>query len=241
MSMMRRSVLKLAGVVVLIAMSVASIWWIRDLNVAFAIFAACGLIAGLAWPRPAALLAPVAAAAVCGVIDISGDKASWGPSPTGFMVLWIACSLPGVICGAIAIALRGRSNATSTNVGSSPARPPARVTSTASAQVRGFQRSAVVPIPGRRAPRTTPMARRDPACRSDEEARRCLERVRRATAERRRRVGLRQLFGMIRKVFFARLGWEYAVAALNASESKMMLYALLPASTVPHLSTKIEP
>lgn len=34
---------------------------------------------------------------------------------------------------------------------------------------------------------------------------------------------LRQLFGMIRKVFFARLGWEYAVAALNASESKMML------------------
>jgi len=53
--------------------------------------------------------------------------------------------------------------------------------------------------------------------------------------------GVRQLFGMIRKVFFARLGCEYAVAALNASESKMRLYALLPASIVPHLSTKIEP
>src|SRR5215213_3474592 len=52
---------------------------------------------------------------------------------------------------------------------------------------------------------------------------------------------VRQLFGMIRKVFFARLGWAYAVAALNARESKMMLYALLPASIVPHLSTKIEP
>jgi hypothetical protein len=51
----------------------------------------------------------------------------------------------------------------------------------------------------------------------------------------------RQLFGMIRKVFFARWGWTYAVAALNARVSKMMLYALLPASIVPHLSTKIEP
>src|SRR6185436_14408506 len=48
--------------------------------------------------------------------------------------------------------------------------------------------------------------------------------------------GLRQLFGMIRKVFFARLGWACAVAALNARESKMRLYALLPASMVPHLS-----
>jgi len=112
-----RSVLKLVGVVVLIAVSVALIWWIRDLYVAFAIFAGCGLIAGLAWPRPGALLAPVAAAAICGAIDISGDKASWGPSPAGFMVLWTVSSLPGVICGLIAIALRRRSGATSTIAG----------------------------------------------------------------------------------------------------------------------------
>lgn len=111
------SVLKLVGVVVLIALSVTLIWWIRDLDVAFAIFAVCGLIAGLAWPRPAALLVPVAAAAICGVIDISGNKASWGPSHAEFMVLWTASSLPGVICGLIAIAVRRRSGARSTIAG----------------------------------------------------------------------------------------------------------------------------
>jgi hypothetical protein len=112
-----RSVLKLVGVVMPIAMSVALIWWIRDLDVAFAVFAVCGLIAGLAWPRPVGLLAPVAAAGMCGAIDISGDKASWGPSPAGFMVLWTACSLPGVMCGLIAIALRRRSGAAATIAG----------------------------------------------------------------------------------------------------------------------------
>lgn len=112
-----RSGLKLVGVVVLVPVSVALIWWIRDLDVAYAIFAGCGVIAGVAWPRPAALLAPVAAAVVCGVIDISGDKASWGPSPAGFMVLWTASSLPGVICGLIAIALRRRSGAAATITG----------------------------------------------------------------------------------------------------------------------------
>ena len=100
------AVAQMAAAGALVVLSVGAIYWIGNIVVAFGIFAACGLMAGLAWPRPAALSVPMAAAVVAGVINITGDSGSFGPTKLEFMILWTASSLPGVMCGAIAIVCR---------------------------------------------------------------------------------------------------------------------------------------
>jgi hypothetical protein len=103
-----RTILTLAGAALLVAASVAAIGWLHSIYAAFAIFAACGLIAGLAWPRPRALLVPVAAALGAAAVDIATHRASWGLGRGSLVAVWVAASLPGIVTGTCAIAIRRR-------------------------------------------------------------------------------------------------------------------------------------
>ncbi len=103
-----RTIPKLVGAILLVAASVAAVNWLSSIFAAFAIFAACGLIAGLAWPYPLTLLVPVSAAIGAAAIDIASNRASWGLGRGSLVLLWIAASLPGIVAGICAIAMRRR-------------------------------------------------------------------------------------------------------------------------------------